>query len=338
MIMESLPGTKAPYLLRSGMGHRYLGGGQVASLIARNEDTDGLLEAVVVSGGCCAEFPPHRHIRTHETLYVLDGQIALNINGSETVLSRGDYASIPPETVHGYRMLDHYTRLLFWTVNGNTATLHSTLGTPFQGHVRPEGPPEPFTPDRLEAAQELADIRFENDSTPVVSEPTPKIGQPPAGNTPYILRSGEGERMIAGDQLFAFLAHGGNTDGKFICLTMIGPKGERIPEHFHERHTETFLCLDGIMTMWADGGEAQLLPGDFLHVPAGTIHAYRLDAPFTRFIGMLSPGIFEPFFRTMCDPYDGFIFPQSPKPVRFDRVMQRLGELDLKLVGPPRQA
>ncbi len=70
-------------------------------------------------------------------------------------------------------------------------------------------------------------------------------------------------------------------------------------------------------------------------MPAGTVHSYRLDSHFTRFVGLLAPGIFERFFRTMCDPYDSHIFPQNPKPVRFDRVIQRLHELDLKLVGPP---
>ena len=160
---------------------------------------------------------------------------------------------------------------------------------------------------------------------------------PPSSITPYVLPCDEGERLIAGDQLFSFLATQRNTGGKFITLTTLGPKGDRIPEHFHEKHTETFFCLDGIMTMWASGEELQLLPGDFLHIPAGTIHSYRLDAPFTRFVGTLAPGLFGPFFRTMCDPYDAYIFPQTPKPVRFDRVIQGLHELDLKLVGGPPQ-
>jgi quercetin 2,3-dioxygenase len=141
--------------------------------------------------------------------------------------------------------------------------------------------------------------------------------------------------MIAGQDLFAFLAHQGNTGGQFISVTTQGPPGDRIPDHFHEKHTETFFCFDGKMTMWADGNEISFFPGDFLHVPAGTVHSYRIDAPFTRFMGVLAPGLFEPFFRIMCDPYDGHIFPLEPKPFRFDRILQHLSELDLKLVGDP---
>jgi quercetin 2,3-dioxygenase len=87
--------------------------------------------------------------------------------------------------------------------------------------------------------------------------------------------------------------------------------------------------------MWANGEELQLYPGDFLHVPANTIHAYRIDSHYTKFLGFLSPGLFEPFFRTLGDPYEDHIFPSEPRPLRFDRVLARLHELDLKVVGGP---
>lgn len=86
------------------------------------------------------------------------------------------------------------------------------------------------------------------------------------------------------------------------------------------------------MTMWGDGEELRLIPGDFLHVPAGTVHSYRLDSDYTTFVGLLSPGIFERFFRTLCDPDDARIFPIAAGPARFDRIMRNLGDLDLTLV------
>jgi quercetin 2,3-dioxygenase len=166
----------------------------------------------------------------------------------------------------------------------------------------------------------------------------PLLDSPPSSVTPYAIESGAGERLLAGDQLFALLATQANTDGRFIVLSTIGPAGDRIPKHFHERHTETFFCLDGTMTMWAGDEEIALAPGDFMHVPPGTIHAYRLDSPYMKFVGFLAPGLFEPFFRAMCEPYAGYMFPATPGPVRFDRVMARMAELDLTLVerpGPP---
>ena len=337
MTNNSLPGAKFPYFLRSGMGARYLMGGQLATLVARSEDTGGLMEAAVVSGGAGAVFPPHHHEHGHESWQVLDGQVELHLSGKCYLLSRGDFANIPPNTVHGYRMRSHYTRILVWSVGGDLAKICASLGDAFGCFVPPEGAPVAISQKKCDAAHVACDIWFAGRELPLgISFDAIDTHVPPAGVAHYVLPEGEGERMIAGDQLFAFLAHQGNTNGKFITLTTIGPKGDRIPDHFHEKHTETFFCLDGVLTMWANGEEVSLLPGDFMHVPAGTIHAYRLDAPFTRFVGLLSPGLFEPFFRTFCDPYDAYIFPQVPKPARFDRVIQKLGELDLKLVGPPR--
>jgi len=335
MMNDDLPGEKRPYYIRSGMGERYLMGGQLVALLARPQDTDGLLEAAVVSGGMNDVFPPHSHAETHETFTVLDGHLELLLSGKLYLLSRGDYANIPAGTAHGYRMRSHYTRLLVWTVGGDTARLYSALGEPYAGFVPPAGAHAGCSAQALAAAAAVADVKFSGEAMPTGALQAIDTHVPPAGMTPYVLPCDEGERLIAGDQLFALLTTQANSNGKFISLTTLGPKGDRIPDHFHERHTETFFCLDGVMTMWANGEELRMLPGDFLHVPAGTIHTYRLDAPLTRFVGMLAPGLFEPFFRTFCDPYEAYIFPQVPKPARFDRVMQRLHELDLKLVGGP---
>jgi quercetin 2,3-dioxygenase len=50
-------------------------------------------------------------------------------------------------------------------------------------------------------------------------------------------------------------------------------------------------------------------------------------------VGLLASGLFEPFFRTLGDPYEHYIFPSEPQPLRFDRVMQTIDKLDLKVVS-----
>ena len=332
MKINQLPGTKSPYAITAGEGERYTFGGQLATVIARNDDTDGLLDLVVVSGGKGASFPLHTHEKAHESLYVLDGTLELELNGKRHLLTRGDFASIPPGAVHGYTLTSHRTQVLWWAVDGDSTRIFSALGNRFEGYVHPADTSNRISNDRLKAAEKAADIQFTTNSGIGSSA---RLEVPPAGKESYLLGAGEGERMLAGDQLFSFLAHQGNSDGKFISLTTVGPKGDKIPEHYHEKHTETFFCLDGVMTMWADGEELLLRPGDFLHVPSGTVHAFRLDSHYTRFIGVLAPGLFEPFFRTLCDPYPNYIFPQTPWPFRFDRVLKKLPELDLKLVGGP---
>ncbi len=111
-----------------------------------------------------------------------------------------------------------------------------------------------------------------------------------------------------------------------------GPKGHRIPNHLHEKHTETFFCLNGCVSMTAGEEEISLRPGDFLHVPAGTPHTFQLAGNNTRFIQFHAPGLNEPFFRYMCDPCGEYTFLQPPPAFRFDRVMQHLAELDVKFL------
>jgi len=147
-----------------------------------------------------------------------------------------------------------------------------------------------------------------------------------------VLPAGEGERMMAGDTLFTFLTAGRQSDGKFLVLMTDGPKGERIPSHVHEKHTETFFCLNGCVSMTAGKEHVSLWPGDFLHVPAGTPHTFQLTGNHNRFIQFHAPGLNEPFFRYMCDPSEEYTFLQPPPEFRFDRVLRHLAELDVNFL------
>ncbi|PON00547.1 quercetin 2,3-dioxygenase [Bacillus halotolerans] len=331
---HSLPKEKVPYLLRSGEGERYLFGRQVATVMANGKSTGGLFEIVLLSGGKGDAFPLHIHKNTHEGLLVLDGKLELTLDGEHHLLVAGDYANIPAGTPHSYRMHSHRTRLVSYTMKGNVAHMYSVLGTPYDHAEHPPHASEEVSKERFAKAAEAADIIFAEDENRAGAPKRVEKTELPAGVVPYVLESGEGDRLLTGDQLHRIVAAQKNTDGQFIVVSSEGPKGDRIVDHYHEHHTETFYCLEGQMTMWADGEEIQLNPGDFLHVPANTVHSYRLDSHYTKMVGVLVPGLFEPFFRTLGDPYEGHIFPSEPQALRFDRVLQNIDTLDLKVMKP----
>ncbi|MDY7433364.1 quercetin 2,3-dioxygenase [Bacillus sp. V26] len=330
----SLPKEKVPYLLRSGEGERYLFGRQVATVLANGKSTGDLFEIVLLSGGKGDAFPLHIHKNTHEGLLVLDGKLELTLDGEHHLLVAGDYANIPAGTPHSYRMHSHRTRLVSYTMKGNVAHMYSVLGTPYDHAEHPPHVSEEVSKERFAKAAEAADIIFAEDENRAGAPKLVENTELPAGVVPYVLESGEGDRLLTGDQLHRIVAAQKNTDGQFIVVSSEGPKGDRIVDHYHEHHTETFYCLEGQMTMWADGEEIQLNPGDFLHVPANTVHSYRLDSHYTKMVGVLVPGLFEPFFRTLGDPYEGHIFPSEPQALRFDRVLQNIETLDLKVMKP----
>jgi len=165
--------------------------------------------------------------------------------------------------------------------------------------------------------------------------PAPKLTAATQGAAAFVLAASEGERMIAGDQLYTILGNQSHSGGVFIALLTEGPIGPAIPRHRHEKVTELFHCLNGEMEMFAGDGFIGLTPGDFLHVPPTTPHSFQLKKHDTRFLGFITPGEFEPFFHYLCAPFDGYCYPLAPFPFRFDRVIQHLGELDFTILERP---
>jgi quercetin 2,3-dioxygenase len=330
-ITSNLPKKQIPYLLRNGQGPKYLFGRQVATIMADAESTGDMFEIVLLSGGKGDSFPLHLHKETHEGILVLDGRVELILNGEKHLLVSGDYAHIPVGTAHSYEMKSHRTRFVSYTMKGKVANFYAEMGMPYQ-HV--EHPPyaEEVSYERFLQAATLFDIEFVLNEKPIETEAKLVTNSKrPDEVVPYVLESGEGDRLLTGDQLHRIVAAQTNTNGQFIVVSSEGPKGDRIVDHYHEHHTETFYCLEGQMTMWANGEEIVLNPGDFLHVPAHTVHSYRLDSPYTKMVGVLVSGLFEPFFRTLGDQYEYHIFPSEPQPLHFDRVIKNIRNLDLKM-------
>lgn len=332
----SLPTEKQPYLLRDREGSHYLIGTQLVTVIASAASSGGLFELVSISGCLGDSFPAHRHARAHEGIYVQEGLVEVTLGDERYLLAPGDYAHIPAGTLHAYTLRSHHARLLSVTSKGEVGQVYARIGTATELYVHP--PHSEVVDVAARLAESLAGADLELVDAPHTGEAQLVTNVTvPDGVVPYVIASGGGIRRIVGRELYILLATNANTNGEFLVLDNIGPAGNAIIQHLHEKHTETFLCTAGQMTMWSNGAQHGMQPGDFLHIPAGTIHSFRLDAHCTRFFSVLAPGIFEPFFHTLGSPYDGHIFPPEPGPARFDRLMQKVqaGELDLKVVGPP---
>ncbi len=338
MIVNELPASLVPYKIDAGEGLRYAFGSHLATMIARPEGLGQQVSGVILSGAKGAAFPLHSHAATHEAIFVVDGVIALSLAGKTYQLTPGDYVNIPPGTPHGYEYADHRGKMLTWRFGGNAADGYARVGKPFAGIVYPERS-EPIDWTVLDSS---VDTELLGSAGVMDGAVAAKLTTAPDGPVPFVLAASEGERMIAGDQVYTLLGNQGHSSGAFIALLTEGPIGYPIPRHQHEKVTELFYCLNGEMQMYAGDGYLALEPGDFLHVPPKTPHSFQLKKHDTRFIGFVTPGHFEPFFRYLCVPFEGYRYPLVPPPFRFDRVIQHLSELDLTLLerpgGPPPQA
>ncbi|GAB3162916.1 quercetin 2,3-dioxygenase [Telluribacter humicola] len=329
-----LPGQKIPYYLRSGEGERYLVGGMVVNFIARGSDTGDLYEWTVITGGKGAALPSHSHSTTHEAILVLDGEVELWLAGKHHRMIKGDFASIPPATAHAFRMLSHHTQLMSISNGNRLGAMYRTLGKSYTGYVQPSDHVPALPQADLKKAEQVADVQF--DDKPLAGQTPQRVTNAvlPKSVMPYVLAVGEGDRYTIGDQLFGILSDNATTNGKLLIVSTEGPAGPMIGKHYHLKHTETFFCIDGQMSMWANQSLLDVNPGDFVSVPAGTIHAFQLKSPYTRFMGMLTPGVFEDFFRS-AQPYTQHVYPQVPTG---GPNFEKMAELDVVLLerpGPP---
>lgn len=106
--------------------------------------------------------------------------------------------------------------------------------------------------------------------------------------------------------------------------------------HFHEQHTENFLCLSGRMWLYVNGTEILLTRGDFAHAPAGTIHTFAFDAHNTHMVGILTPNVFENFFDALGTPTDDHVHTETTELVAPPTPSPQLqAELDVVVTGPP---
>jgi mannose-6-phosphate isomerase-like protein (cupin superfamily) len=102
----------------------------------------------------------------------------------------------------------------------------------------------------------------------------------------------------------AYLATGASTHGQFglyrwdMAATPGGPD-----PHFHRSISESFFILRGTVRLFNGERWIDAVPGDFLYVPEGGVHAFRNESgePASMLI-LFAPGApREPYFEQVAD-------------------------------------
>jgi quercetin dioxygenase-like cupin family protein len=130
--------TRASIILGAGEGDKrsFLGGGLHTWKLMTEDTGDAffLFEDLMARG---KSTPLHRHPEADETVYVLAGEILVNIDGNETRVSAGGLTFTPRGTPHAFAVVSDTARLL-------------TLQTPGVGQSFYRGASEPATDDTSE--------------------------------------------------------------------------------------------------------------------------------------------------------------------------------------------
>src|SRR5690242_13276414 len=98
---------------------------------------------------------------------------------------------------------------------------------------------------------------------PIVSNQN-QVKYVPAGTAP--MYCGPGDRV-------SFLATGADSHGGCFIAEGLAAPGGGPPPHRHHNEDESFYILEGSATFQADGQTIHVKPGDFIHIPRGTVHS-----------------------------------------------------------------
>ncbi len=258
--------------------------GHPASVKASSEDCDErfcVLESVIGSG----EGPPmHLHRRHLEAFYVLEGVLAIQSRRETVEATAGSFVLCPPGSPHTFSNPGPgETRFLGFAAPGGIDRFLEGLG-------RILGQPGP--PD----FQALGELLREFDSEAVT-------GETPDGPDSQVLAPGSGETMAILGNTLTITADAAATGGALgVVDYTAGPGFAGPPPHLHRETVDMFFVLEGELTMLLEDETIALAPGGFALVAPGTVHTFsNPGSEPVRFLGLVSPGGFEQYFRDLRD-------------------------------------
>ncbi len=186
--------------------------------------------------------PPHVHARHGEALYVLDGELALQLEDGVRRVAPESWAFVPPEVVHAIE------------VAGDTPARFLVFHTPGSGYG-----------DYVRGEVAEFDQRPAVDA--VSADPGLVVVRRAAGTEGDDVTNRPGRRatvLVEADEL---------TISEFDY----GPGERGAAPHVHREHADGFLVVDGAFTFHLRDGSRTLPAGTLLVIPPGVVHGFDND-------------------------------------------------------------
>ena len=148
----------------------------------------------------------------------------------------------------------------------------------------------------------------------------------------YLGGDGVSEVRWMGHTRTRFLATGTSTNGQFCLVDETAQRGEAIPLHRHSEDVESFYVTEGEMTFYIEDRRGVTVgAGAFVHVPAGTVHGFRIASDSARYLILTTPRHGE-FYRAISVPAGPDGLPDSHD-VDWNKVLEISKSFGIELVG-----
>lgn len=146
---------------------------------------------------------------------------------------------------------------------------------------------------------------------------------------------GEGERRWFLGTLATIRIPGEAVDGRFALIEFMFPQHASPPRHTHPQD-ESYVVLDGVLTVQTGERRFVLHSGGAAVVPMGVAHTFRVDSNTARVLVLSTPSGLERMILDGSIPANAPTLPPAdasrPTPEELSRIFEAHGQVNC---GPP---
>lgn len=129
---------------------------------------------------------------------------------------------------------------------------------------------------------------------------------------------------------WTFLATGNETNGQFALMEINLRKGLEPPAHTHVNEDESFQIVEGEINFTVGDELHELKAGDFIHLPKGVRHSFKLQSDKVKMLGHVIPAGLENFFMELSVPADQLEYPPMPARPPSPELLTKIAALQKK--------
>lgn len=146
--------------------------------------------------------------------------------------------------------------------------------------------------------------------------------QQPKSLAPFHRRPALDNSRWFGPHLFSFLATSADTGGQFALMDNTIVAGHEPPPNTHSREDEALYVLEGEVEFQVGNDLTTARSGDFVLLPCGVEHTFRLLTPQARTLLFVMPGGLERAFLELSQPAQSLQLNPNPAPSDAERAAE----------------